>query len=151
MLPFIFYLASWFLFHFPCSLSDQLLLNIPSYSFFGFLANPLLFLKYLGITICILIMCVCVLVALLCLTPCNLINCGLPGSSLYGISQARILEWVAISFSRGSSWHRDQTQVFCITGRFFTIWAIGKSTLHSYSNQNSAVQPIYGSNLWVHQ
>ena len=60
MLPFIFYLASWFLFHFPCSLSDQLLLNNPSYPFFGFLANLLLSLKYLGITICVLIMCVCV-------------------------------------------------------------------------------------------
>ena len=41
---------------------------------------------------------VCVLVALLCLTPCNLMNCGLPGASVYGVSQARILEWVAISF-----------------------------------------------------
>ena len=37
--------------------------------------------------------------------------------------QARILQWVAISFSRGSSWTRDGTQVSCIAGRFFTIWA----------------------------
>ena len=47
----------------------------------------------------------------------------LPGSSVHGVLQARILEWVAILFSRGSSWPRDQTQVSCITGRFFTIWA----------------------------
>ena len=47
-----------------------------------------------------------------------------PGSSVHGILQARILEWVAIPFSRGSSQPRDQTWVSCIAGRFFTIWAI---------------------------
>ena len=41
-----------------------------------------------------------------------------------GILQVRILEWVALAFSRGSSWARDQTQVSCIAGRFFSIWAI---------------------------
>ena len=41
----------------------------------------------------------------------------------HGISQARILEWVTISFSRGSSWPRDQTQVSCIPGRRFSLWA----------------------------
>ena len=46
-----------------------------------------------------------------------------PGSSVHSISQARILEWVAILFSRGSSLPRGQTQVSCIEGRFFTIWA----------------------------
>ena len=45
------------------------------------------------------------------------------GSSVHGILQARILEWVAISFSQGSSRLRDGTQVSCIAGRFFTIWA----------------------------
>ena len=50
-----------------------------------------------------------------------------PGSSVHGILQARILEWVAISFSRGSSWPKDRTWVSCIAGWFFTIWAIGKS------------------------
>ena len=49
-----------------------------------------------------------------------------PGSSVHGILQARILEWVAIPFSRGSSWPRDQTKVFCIAGRVFTVWATGK-------------------------
>ena len=48
---------------------------------------------------------------------------GLPGSSVHGILQARILEWVAIHFSRGSSQPRVQTQVSCTAGRFFTIWA----------------------------
>ena len=46
-----------------------------------------------------------------------------PGFSVRGILQTRILEWVAIPFSRGSSWLRDQTQVSCIAGRFFTTWA----------------------------
>ena len=47
----------------------------------------------------------------------------LPGSSVHGVLQARILEWVAISFSRGSSWPRDQTWVSCMAGGFFTHWA----------------------------
>ena len=47
------------------------------------------------------------LVAQLCPTPCNPMNCSLPGSSVHGILQTRILEWVAIPFSRGSSQPRD--------------------------------------------
>ena len=43
--------------------------------------------------------------------------------TVHGILQARIQEWVAFSFSRGSSQPRDQTQVYCIAGRFFTSWA----------------------------
>ena len=50
-------------------------------------------------------------------------NCSLPGSSIHGILQARILECVAISFSRGTSWPRNWTQVRCIAGRCFTDWA----------------------------
>ena len=52
---------------------------------------------------------------------CNHVDCSLPGSSVHGVLQARILEWVAFPFSRGSSQHRDQTQVSCIAGRFFTV------------------------------
>ena len=47
------------------------------------------------------------------------VDCSPPGSSVHGIHQARTLEWVAISSSRGSSWPRDWTQVSCITGGFF--------------------------------
>ena len=65
-----------------------------------------------------------VLVTQLCPTLCNPVDCSPPGSSVHGILQARILEWVAISFSRGSSPPRDQTRVSCIAGRFFTIWAV---------------------------
>ena len=63
------------------------------------------------------------LVAWLCPTLCNPLNCSPPGSSVHGISQARILEWVAISFSRGSSWPRDRTSITCvfyIEGRVLT-------------------------------
>ena len=58
-----------------------------------------------------------------CLTLCDPMDWIPPGSSVHGISQARILEWVDIPFSRGSSWPRDQTHISCIAGRFFTVWA----------------------------
>jgi len=61
------------------------------------------------------------LVAQLCRTLCNLVDCSLPGSSVHKIIWARILERVAISFSMGSSQPRDRTQVSCIAGGFFTI------------------------------
>ena len=65
-----------------------------------------------------------------CLTLCNPIDCSPPDSSVYGIFQARILEWVAMSSSRGSSQLRDQTHISCIAGRFFTMEPPGKpSTL----------------------
>ena len=63
------------------------------------------------------------LVSQSCLTPCNSVDYSSRGSSVHGILQARILEWVAIPFSRRSSWSRDQTQISCIADRFFTIWA----------------------------
>ena len=58
-----------------------------------------------------------------CPTLCNPIDDSLPGSSIHGIFQERVLEWGAISFSRGSSQLRDRTQVSCTVGRHFTIWA----------------------------
>ena len=53
--------------------------------------------------------------------------CSPPGSSVHGILQARILEWVAIPFSRGSSPPRDWTRVSCIPGRFFITGATGEA------------------------
>ena len=61
-----------------------------------------------------------------CPTLCDPMDYGPPGSSVYGILQARILEWVAIPFSRGSSRPRDRIWVSRIAGRFFTIWATGE-------------------------
>ena len=54
---------------------------------------------------------------------CNPMDCSPPGSSVHGILQARILEWVAISFSRRSSQPKDRTRVSSVAGWFFTIWA----------------------------
>ena len=62
-----------------------------------------------------------------CPTLCDPMDYSPPGSSVHGILQARILEWVAIPFSRGSFRPRDQSRVYCIAGRFFTIWATGKA------------------------
>ena len=58
-----------------------------------------------------------------CPTLCNPMDCSLPSFSVHGVFQAKILEWVAISFSRGSSQSRDGTQVSGIVGRCFTLWA----------------------------
>ena len=64
-----------------------------------------------------------VLVARSCLTLYDPMDFSLAGSSIYGILQARIQEWVVSSFSRESSQPRDWTQVTCTAGRFFTVWA----------------------------
>ena len=63
-------------------------------------------------------------VAQSCPTLCDPVDCSLPGFSIHGILQSRILEWVTISFSRGSSWPRGQTRVSHIGGRCFNLWAI---------------------------
>ena len=57
---------------------------------------------------------------------CNPVDCSPPGSSVHGILQARILEWAAISFSRGSSQPREPTLISCFAGRFFTVESWGK-------------------------
>ena len=66
------------------------------------------------------------LVSQLSKTICDPMDCSPPGSSVHGIFQERVLEWVAIPFPRESSWPRDWTPVSCIAGRFFTIEPPGK-------------------------
>ena len=71
---------------------------------------------------------------------------SLPGSSVHGILQWRLLEWVAISFLRGSSEPRDQTRVSCIAGRFFTVWGT-KEALVTYQKITylfSIIPVLYG-------
>ena len=58
------------------------------------------------------------------------------GFSIHGILQARILEWIAISFSRGSSQPRDQTQVSRIAGRRFNLWAAREALILLKGNTN---------------
>ena len=64
-----------------------------------------------------------------CLTLWDPMDCNPPGSSLHWVFQARILEWVAIPYSRGSSWPRDWTRVSCLAGGFFTTEPHEKSLL----------------------
>ena len=67
--------------------------------------------------------CVYALVTQSCSTLCDPMDCRPPSFSVHGILQARILEWIAIPFFRGSSQPKDWTQISCIAGRLFTIWA----------------------------
>ena len=71
--------------------------------------------------------CCCLLVTPSGPTLCDPRDYSLPGSSVHGILQGRMLEWVAILFFRGSSWPRDQTWVSCTVGRFFTVWTTRKA------------------------
>ena len=74
-----------------------------------------------------------------CLTLCDPMDCSLPGASVHGILCARILEWVAVCFSRRSSQLRDQSSISCIAGRFFTTEPPGKPLnilpSHNWSNK----------------
>ena len=86
---------------------------------------------------------VCVLVAQSCLTLCSSTDRSPPGSSVHGILQARILQWVAVPFFRGSSQPRDQTQVSHIAGRLFTIWAKRKPILFQGQPEIRKTQSFY--------
>ena len=80
-----------------------------------------------------------------CLTLCNPMDCSPPGSSVHG----RILEWVAIPYSRGCSRPRDQTRVSRIAGRCFTIWVTREALVFPY-DWATAVFGIYQSELKTH-
>ena len=82
--------------------------------------------------LCCAVLC---LVAQSCPTLCDAIDCSLPGSSIHGTFQARILEWVAMSSSGGSSQPGDWTQVSHIAGGFFTFWATREAYLLAYLPQ----------------
>ena len=99
--------------------------------------------RYLQITYTIRLK-VKVLVAQSCPTICDAMNWRPPGSSVHGILQARILEWVGIPFSRRSSWPKDWTQVSHSTGRFFTFWATREAQSESVSHS------VLSNSLWPH-
>ena len=97
-----------------------------------------------------------VLVTQSCPTLCNPVDCSLPGFSVHGILQGRILEWVAIFFSRLSSQPRDWTQASYIAGGFFTIWTIREApwylaytqkTLSEYVNSTSNLSIIHTTHI----
>ena len=78
---------------------------------------------YLHIRLCSSSFIKSVLVFQSCYTLCKLMDYSLPGSSAYGMLQARIIEWVVIPLSRGSSLSTDTTLVSCTAHKFFTVWA----------------------------
>ena len=86
-----------------------------------------------------------------CPTLCNPLDSSLPGSTVHGIFQARILEWAAISFSRGSSQTRDQTCISCIADRCFTIWAIREAptTVSPQVNKREGTQLHLSTENWI--
>ena len=111
---------------------QETLLQIPILPLFGYRNFGNLHFLHLGVLIWLewsflcgawstMLMSSCCLVAQSCLTLWDPMDCGPPGSSVHGILQARILGWVVISFSRGSSWCRDQTCISCIAGGFFIL------------------------------
>ena len=89
-------------------------------------------------------------ISLSCLTLCDPLDCSPPGSSVYGILQARILEWIAMPFSRGASWPRDWTWVAHIADRFFTVWATGEAPSNELLFLKSLSQGLLlgGVTLW---
>ena len=83
-----------------------------------------------------------VLVAQLCPILWDPMDCSQPHSSVHGILQARILEWFAIPFSRGSSRPRDWAWVSCIAGKFFTVWATKEAPWPNYHPKVSSANAI---------
>ena len=80
---------------------------------------------------------------------CDPMDYDLPSSSVHGILQARVLEWVAISFSRGSSWPRDWTWVSHILGRCFTIWATREAKLRKDLLIPSFLRIFIRNECWI--
>ena len=98
----------------------------------------------------------------LCPTLCNHMNCNLPGSCIHGIFHTGGLEWVAISFFRGSSQPRDRTHVSHIAGRCFTVWAtreplveVGEEAVGQYmilvKGEFSVIKPLLYKRFSAHQ
>ena len=118
---------------------------------YGYFQQPLFFLKDPGILISIAsVLCSD---AQSCPTLCVPMDCSLPGPSVHGISQARILEWVTIFFSRGSSQSRDGTCISYISyidrRILYRKRHLGSpiSTLHMRKINNQQVKPVFQNHL----
>ena len=86
--------------------------------------------------------CTCVWVGVLVAQLCSTLQpteSSPPGSPVHGSLQASMLQWVAMPFSKGSSWPRDQTWVSSIAGRFFTIWTTGGPTIYSQFQERKQI------------
>ena len=82
-----------------------------------------------------------------CPTLCNPVDCSPPESSVHGISQAGILEWVAVSFSRRALWPRDQTHASCVASIFFTTEPPRLSICYCISPFNFITYVYF--NIWL--
>ena len=95
--------------------------------------------------------------SLSCRTLCDPMDCSLSGSSVHGIFQARVLEWIAIAFSRGSSRPRNRTRVSHIAGRHFTVWAtvhgVAKSwtRLSDFTSLHNGCYSLMATTSFVYQ
>ena len=90
--------------------------------------------RWLCVCVCVYVkgcFCCCCLVTKLCPILCNPMDCSLPGSSVHGVSQARILEWVVMPSSTGSSQPRDRAHVSWLAGGSFITEPPGKSVLRA--------------------
>ena len=86
---------------------------------------------------------VCVLGRLVMSDSLRPMDCNLQASSIHGIVQARILEWFALSFYRGSSWPRDQTPVCCIAGRYLPSELPWKPHIYVYTHTHTHTMYMY--------
>ena len=89
----------------------------------------------------------CCLLAQSCPTLCDPMDCSPPGSCVQGISQARILEWVVISFSRGSFWRRDGTDISCIDRWIPYSWATSEACILLHPSLKSSLKKR--RNFWL--
>ena len=92
----------------------------------------------------------CVFIAQSCPTLCDSMNCSPPLSCVHGILQARILEWVAMPSSRGSSWPKNWTRVSYFTGRFFTNWATREAPSGCLAKIKGTLLGVEWSGSWSH-
>ena len=105
--------------------------------------------------VCLYILVCCCLVAKSCPTLCDPMNCSLPGSSVCGMSQARILAWGVISYSRGSSRPRDRTCISCIGKRILyhcaTLWASNSTPESVPQRTEDRTKQALGPKCWQRQ
>ena len=99
-----------------------------------------------------LLLCCCWLVAQLCPTLCDPLDCSLPGSSIHGISQGSILGWLAVSFSRRSSHPRAQAHTSCLGRRVLYPWAAREAPLCVYcfsSEWDFGEEAEWKQSMWI--
>ena len=84
------------------------------------------------------------------LTLCNPMDCNPPGSSVHGILQARILDWVVVSSSRGSSWPRDGTWISCIDRRIFFFYHGAIWEAQKRRNASGELPPLSTVSGFIH-